>query len=104
MGNYIMITHDGTHNGTKIVSYYAHLSSYTVAKGAKVTAGQQIGTMGTTGNSSGPHLHMEVHIKGYPDAHEGKKIDPIAYMAINAGGKCELNTATIDAMKLMDFY
>ena len=89
MGNYIMITHTGTDEGRKIVSYYAHLSSYTVAKGATVTAGQQIGTMGTTGNSSGPHLHLEVRIKGSPIGHGSKgKVDPIAYMSKNAGGKC----------------
>jgi murein DD-endopeptidase MepM/ murein hydrolase activator NlpD len=89
MGNYIMITHSGTDEGRKIVSYYAHLSTYTVEDGAEVTAGQQIGTMGTTGNSSGPHLHLEIRIKGSPIGVGSQgKVDPIAYMSKNAGGKC----------------
>ena len=84
-----MITHSGTDEGRKIVSYYAHLSTYTVEDGAEVTAGQQIGTMGTTGNSSGPHLHLEIRIKGSPIGVGSQgKVDPIAYMSKNAGGKC----------------
>lgn len=54
-GNYIKITHP---NG--VVTLYAHLSSRDLQTGANVSKGQYIGAMGTTGNSSGCHLHFEV--------------------------------------------
>lgn len=47
-------------NGKTVYIYYCHLDSYCVSKGQTVTAGQQIGTVGSTGNSSGNHLHYEV--------------------------------------------
>jgi hypothetical protein len=53
-GNYIAIEHGG---GWK--TYYFHLSAYSVANGAAVSQGQQIGTTGSTGNTSGPHIHYE---------------------------------------------
>ncbi len=53
-GNYIVIKHtDGTR------TLYAHLKSYCVKKGQSVTQGQTIGVMGSTGKSSGTHLHFE---------------------------------------------
>ncbi|MFC0625774.1 M23 family metallopeptidase [Kribbella deserti] len=53
-GNYIRIAHgDGWH------TLYAHLQSRGVAAGARVSDNQQIGRVGSTGNSSGPHLHYE---------------------------------------------
>ena len=45
-------------------TYYAHLSSYWVHKGDRVRQGQLIGSSGSTGNSSGPHLHFEIR-KGH---------------------------------------
>jgi len=53
-GKYVIIKHN---SGNK--SLYAHLDSYDVTVGQKVTKGQKIGVMGTTGNSSGVHLHFE---------------------------------------------
>ncbi|MFZ4300583.1 M23 family metallopeptidase [Streptomyces cinereoruber] len=53
-GNYIVIEHGG---GWK--TYYFHLSAYSVAHGAAVSQGQRIGTTGSTGNSSGAHIHYE---------------------------------------------
>ncbi|MFJ7127548.1 M23 family metallopeptidase [Streptomyces sp. NPDC098101] len=53
-GNYIVIEHGG---GWK--TYYFHLSAYAVAHGAAVSQGQRIGTTGSTGNSSGAHIHYE---------------------------------------------
>lgn len=47
-------------NNKTVYIYYAHLNSYNVKAGDYVTAGQQIGTVGSTGNSTGPHLHYEV--------------------------------------------
>ncbi|RYE90070.1 MAG: M23 family metallopeptidase [Myxococcales bacterium] len=58
-GNYIVITHGG---GWK--TYYFHLSSYSVPSGAVVKQGQEIGKVGTTGASSGPHIHYEQLLNG----------------------------------------
>ncbi|WP_419016373.1 peptidoglycan DD-metalloendopeptidase family protein, partial [Hominenteromicrobium sp.] len=68
-GNMVQVTHaDGT------VTLYAHLSEINVRQGDTVVRGQQIGRVGSTGNSSGPHLHFEVRSNG-------SKVDPMAYIA-----------------------
>ncbi|MDT0472713.1 peptidoglycan DD-metalloendopeptidase family protein [Streptomyces sp. DSM 41014] len=55
---------------------YAHLSQLSVSAGQSVTAGQQIGLSGATGNVTGPHLHFE--IRTTPDY--GSDVDPLAYL------------------------
>ncbi|MGW0868430.1 transglycosylase family protein [Streptomyces sp. NPDC002611] len=61
-------------------SQYAHLSAISVRDGQSVTAGQRLGRSGSTGNSSGPHLHFEVRTgPGF-----GTDVDPVAYL--RAGG------------------
>ncbi|KOV21551.1 transglycosylase family protein [Streptomyces sp. XY152] len=61
-------------------SQYAHLSAISVRNGQSVGAGQRIGRSGSTGNSSGPHLHFEVRTgPGF-----GSDVDPVAYL--RAGG------------------
>ncbi|MFA3873159.1 peptidoglycan DD-metalloendopeptidase family protein [Streptomyces sp. MMCC 100] len=55
---------------------YAHLSSLSVSAGQSVTAGQQVGLSGATGNVTGPHLHFE--IRTTPDY--GSDIDPLAFL------------------------
>ncbi|CAM4218962.1 M23 family metallopeptidase [Paenibacillus alkaliterrae] len=59
LGKTIIINHK---NGFKTV--YGHLSAYSVSKGNIVEKGEKIGTMGSTGNSTGVHLHFEVHKNG----------------------------------------
>jgi murein DD-endopeptidase MepM/ murein hydrolase activator NlpD len=58
-GNMVRIDH-----GNGLETLYAHLSAVDVADGTHVTAGQRIGAVGTEGNSTGPHLHFEVHLGG----------------------------------------
>ncbi|MFF9813237.1 peptidoglycan DD-metalloendopeptidase family protein [Streptomyces sp. NPDC014006] len=55
---------------------YAHLSQLSVSAGQTVTAGQQLGLSGATGNVTGPHLHFE--IRTTPDY--GSDVDPVAYL------------------------
>lgn len=55
-GEYIVIQHP---NGTQTL--YGHLSAVMISRGDKVTRGQRIGSLGSTGRSTGPHVHFEVH-------------------------------------------
>ena len=63
-GNLIVIEH--TVNGERVASYYAHMwdTGIYVAAGSTVTAGQHIGDVGSSGRSTGPHLHLEIHPGG----------------------------------------
>ncbi|MFF3956594.1 peptidoglycan DD-metalloendopeptidase family protein [Streptomyces sp. NPDC001890] len=71
-GNQVVVKHADGH-----YSQYGHLSSLSVSAGQTVTVGQQIGLSGSTGNSTGPHLHFEVRTgPAY-----GSDIDPIAFLA-----------------------
>ncbi|MBS6545947.1 MAG: peptidoglycan DD-metalloendopeptidase family protein [Clostridiaceae bacterium] len=58
-GNYIVISHGGG-----LMTGYAHMSSRMVSAGERVSAGQQIGKVGSTGISTGNHLHFEVYVNG----------------------------------------
>ncbi|MFH9268438.1 peptidoglycan DD-metalloendopeptidase family protein [Streptomyces sp. NPDC017546] len=73
-GNEVVIQHeDGMY------SQYAHQSSLNVSVGQTVTGGQQIGLSGSTGNSTGPHLHFEVRT----GPSYGSDVDPIAYLRLH---------------------
>lgn len=70
-GHYIMIDHGVTSDGISLYTLYAHLSKRLVSKDEKVEAGQQIGKGGSSGNSTGNHLHFEVR-------ENGATVDPVA--------------------------
>lgn len=63
-GNYVVVDH-----GNGYTSLYGHLQQATVKQGDTVSAGQQVGVIGSTGSSSAPHLHLRVH-------KNGQSIDP----------------------------
>lgn len=69
-GEYVIINH---HDGT--MTLYAHMlaGSRKVVEGQKVSQGQVLGTVGSTGNSTGTHLHFEVRINGRP-------VNPLPYL------------------------
>lgn len=77
-GYYIVIDH-GTIGGKKIETLYAHLQqNVKVSAGQKVSKGDTIATMGTTGSSTGVHLHFEVR-------ENGKHVDPQKYVTVRSG-------------------
>jgi murein DD-endopeptidase MepM/ murein hydrolase activator NlpD len=60
-------------HGNGLASRYAHLSAMTVAVGAKIKAGDLVGRVGSTGRSTGPHLHFEIR-------NNGDTIDPQRFL------------------------
>jgi murein DD-endopeptidase MepM/ murein hydrolase activator NlpD len=71
-GNEVIIKH-----APGVYTQYAHLSSINVKVGAKVSAGRMIGLSGSTGNSSGPHLHFEVRT----GVNYGSDMNPVAFLS-----------------------
>lgn len=69
-GLWVQIKHD---DGT--ITVYGHMYEFSVSVGQRVKAGDQIATIGSNGQSTGPHLHFEVWQGG------GTKIDPIAWLS-----------------------
>ncbi len=66
-GNVVMVDHGG------FVTLYAHMSARSVTKGQVVSQGQEVGKVGSTGYSTGNHLHFEVRVNGDPQ-------DPMKYL------------------------
>lgn len=71
-GKCVMINH-GNRNGKNLVTLYGHMSGLSVSRGQNVSKGQVIGYEGSTGYSTGPHLHFEVRVDGAP-------VDPRGYL------------------------
>ena len=69
-GNYVVVDH-----GNGLSTLYAHCSSLAVGAGQRVSKGQTIAYVGSTGNSSGPHLHFEVRING-------SRVNPSGYIGM----------------------
>lgn len=69
MGTYVYVAH-----GNDYYSVYMHLSQYIVSKGETLSRGQQLGKMGSSGYSTGTHLHLGIY-KGYP-YQGGQSMDP----------------------------
>ncbi len=67
-GNYVIVTHSGGYQ-----TMYAHLSAIRTAKGARVGQGERIGDVGSTGYSTGPHLHFGVY-------RNGRALDPLQFL------------------------
>jgi murein DD-endopeptidase MepM/ murein hydrolase activator NlpD len=73
-GNLVIITHR-----LGVVTMYAHLSSFSVRRGQCVTGHDRIGRVGSTGFSTGPHLHFEIRIGGV----DGEWVDPLEWLYAN---------------------
>ena len=67
-GNYVIVDHGG-----RVATLYAHLRNVKVTSGQYLLAGDVLGLMGSTGNSTGCHLHFEVRV-------DGTTVDPMQYI------------------------
>lgn len=70
-GNYIELTHEGG-----LVTRYLHCSKITAEKGTVVRSGETIALVGSTGRSTGPHLHFTIEV-------DGKKVNPLYVLKVN---------------------
>lgn len=77
LGQHVWIKHNI--NGQEVISVYAHMQygSIAVSVGDTVHVGQVVGRVGSTGITTGPHLHLEIHINGHP-------INPLPWLEQNA--------------------
>lgn len=70
-GNTVVIDH-----GAGILTMYFHLDKINVKKGDKISRGEALGTVGSTGRATGPHLHWGIRI-------DGQRIDPVSFVEIS---------------------
>ena len=76
-GNDVWVQHDV--DGKQFTSVYGHMKdgTFKVVTGQQVAVGDELGEVGSTGNSTGPHLHLEIHVGGVP-------VDPLTWLRANA--------------------
>ena len=76
-GQHVLVDH--VINGVHIQSLYAHMEtgSIRVTMGQVLKVGDEVGQVGSTGQSTGAHLHFEIHVNGQP-------VDPFAWLLANA--------------------
>lgn len=77
-GNVVMMTH--VIDGQVMTTVYGHLESIHVSNGQSVEKGQMVGYMGNTGNSTGPHLHFEIH-HGPWNGSRSNSVNPLKYVS-----------------------
>jgi murein DD-endopeptidase MepM/ murein hydrolase activator NlpD len=90
-GNHIRLTHSGG-----LASSYSHMSGFAVGVGARVLQGQVIGYVGSTGMSTGPHLHFEVYRGGRPVSPRSVSFESASLLS---GRELEAFRARIAAME-----
>ncbi|KIN75131.1 M23 peptidase domain protein [Sulfitobacter noctilucae] len=85
-GNVVYLDH-----GNGIETRYAHLNAFAkgLRRGTRVEAGQVIGYVGTTGRSTGPHLHFELRVDGRP-------LDPLSFAGVGSGTGTQAVEALVD--------
>lgn len=79
LGLHVLIEHR-TSDQERYLSIYGHMGTASVMSGEDVTPGQTIGTVGMTGNTSGPHLHLAVH-RAPNEGDLGESINPMTFIA-----------------------
>ncbi len=78
-GNVVMVTH--SIEGQVFTTVYGHLSGFNTSVGTAVSKGQQIARMGNTGNSTGPHVHFEIHV-GEWNGKRTNAVNPLRYISL----------------------
>ena len=76
-GNVVIMTH--SINGRSYATVYGHMSAIGASVGQSVAQGQQVGAVGSTGRSTGPHLHFEIHIGSWNGA-RSNAVNPAPYI------------------------
>ncbi|MFK7779763.1 MAG: M23 family metallopeptidase [Candidatus Gracilibacteria bacterium] len=103
LGNFVSIEH--TIKGKLIISNYAHLSKIGVRVGDRVNVGEKIGEVGSTGNSTGNHLHFQIDLPApfHPYYYDYNKC-PFSYYNLSENGVCrnELIKNTIDPLLFLE--
>jgi len=75
----VIVDHGTDSNGYNVTTLYAHCAELYVYEGQSVSGGETIAAVGSSGNSTGPHLHFEVRL-------DGSAVDPISNGYVSTGG------------------